>query len=181
MLYREIAGLAIYVPRANVPDAALKELGALKHLRSLNLFGAEVTDAGLKELVPLPIESLYLDYARKVTDDGLKNLAGMKKLRSLNLMSTAITEAGLKDLAPLPLESLALSLTNVSNAGMKDVANLKQLRTLILFSTAVTDAGLKELVGLKSLQWLDLFGSTRVTNTGAAELRKALPACQVSQ
>jgi internalin A len=43
-----------------------------------------------------------------------------------------------------------------------------------LASTKVTDAGLKELAGLKSLQSLVLVG-TKVTPTGVAELRKALP------
>lgn len=54
-----------------VTNADLKELAALKTLRSLSLFGTKVTDAGLKELSELEsLRSLAL-YGTKVTDAGL--------------------------------------------------------------------------------------------------------------
>jgi hypothetical protein len=52
----------------------LKELAGLKHLRTLSLRGAKVTDAGLKEL------------------------AGLDGLLDLNLSFTQVTEAGAAEL-----------------------------------------------------------------------------------
>jgi hypothetical protein len=49
---------------------------------------------------------------------------------------------------------------------------------LYLGKTKVTDEGLKELAALKGLQWLNLF-ATRVTDSGVAELQKALPTLKV--
>jgi hypothetical protein len=42
----------------------------------------------------------------------------------------------------------------------------------------VTDAGLKTLAGLPKLQWLYLAG-TKVTDRGAADLKKALPKLKI--
>jgi hypothetical protein len=40
----------LFLNRTGVTDAGLKDLTALKELRSLNLFETKVTDAGVKEL-----------------------------------------------------------------------------------------------------------------------------------
>ena len=53
---------------------SLKELAALKNLRTLDLTFTQVTDAGLKDL------------------------AGLKSLRALDLSDTRVTRTGLKEL-----------------------------------------------------------------------------------
>ncbi len=50
---------------------------------------------------------------------------------------------------------------------------------LYLSDTKVTDVGLKELVNLKNLSSLSL-SLTQVTDAGVAELKKALPKCDIS-
>ena len=55
---------------------------------------------------------------------------------------------------------------------------LTNLKKLYLWDTQVTDAGLVHLVGLTNLKWLYLYG-TQVTDAGLAELRKALPNCDI--
>ena len=67
----------------------------------------------------------------------------------------------------------------MTDAGLKELADLKNLTTLNLAGTQVTDAGLKELTGLKNLSELDLSGVAKVTRDGVAELRKALPKCEI--
>jgi hypothetical protein len=57
---------------AEVTDAALKDLKALKKLKSLNLHGTKITDAGLN------------------------HLAGLTDLRSLDLVFTKVTAAGVR-------------------------------------------------------------------------------------
>ncbi|HEV3261878.1 MAG TPA: hypothetical protein VG013_33820, partial [Gemmataceae bacterium] len=82
-----------------VTDADLKELAALKGLRTLDLgFCKGVTNAGLKELAGLKgLQTLYLSYTQ-VKDAGLKELAVLTRLRELHLASTPVTDAGLKEL-----------------------------------------------------------------------------------
>jgi hypothetical protein len=45
----------------------------------------------------------------------------------------------------------------------------------------VTDNGLKELAGLKELKYLDLRRCQGVTDAGVAELKKALPDCEITR
>ena len=101
-----------------------------------------------------PITQVQLANA---TDANLKEVAGLKNLRSLDLAGTKVTDAGLKELA-----------------------GLKSLSSLNLVGTPVTDAGLKELAALKNLHILNV-NETQVTDAGEAELRKALPYCQIQR
>ena len=58
------------------------QLANLTNLSSLELYGTQVTDTGLKEITRLKnLTSLGLG-ATKVTDAGLKNLANLKNLCS---------------------------------------------------------------------------------------------------
>jgi RNA polymerase sigma factor (sigma-70 family) len=163
----------LWLGGAQVTDAGLKELAGLaglKNLQMLYLGNTEVTDAGLKELAGLKsLQTLNL-WETKVTDARLRELAGLKSLQALDLGGTEVTDAGLKELAGLKtLKTLNLGDTKVTDAGLKQLAGLKSLQELHLGGTQVTDAGLKELAGLKSLQELDL-GSTPVTDAGLKEL-----------
>jgi F-box and leucine-rich repeat protein 14 len=46
-------------------------------------------------------------------------------------------------------------------------------------SVQITDRGLKELRLISSLRWLGLTGCERLTELGIAELRAALPQCEI--
>ena len=67
--------VALDLTRTEVIDAGLKNLAALKQLKTLDLGGTKVTDAGLKDL------------------------ATLKQLQVLDLASTKVTDAGVKELA----------------------------------------------------------------------------------
>jgi Leucine-rich repeat (LRR) protein len=125
-----------------------------------------------------------------VTGSRLMDLAALKGLTTLNLRDTDVTDTCLKQLAALPaLTNLDLSSssqvsTRVTDAGLKDLARLQGLTTLNLAGhTTVTDAGLKQLAPLKRLTHL-MVGQTRsagVTSTGIADLKRALPNCNVER
>jgi internalin A len=155
-----------------VTDAELKELVPLKDLRKLDLSGNKFTGAGLKHLAPLEkLEELDLSRT-SVGDAGLKELAAFPDLRSLDLMNAGVTDAGLKHLAPLTkLRSLNLWNAGVTDAGLKALAPLKGLQSLNLTNAQVTDAGLKELAPLEDLRSLDLSG-TEVTDAGLTEVAR---------
>jgi hypothetical protein len=62
----------------------------------------------------------------------------------------------------------------------RGVVSLRQLQELILQDTGVTDVALKALASLKKLKTVYLNG-TKVTAAGMADLKKALPECEVTQ
>ena len=69
-----------------------------KPVIGVDLYGAQVTDAGLKELKDLnQLTSLDL-HQTQVTDAGLKELKDLKQLTSLNVYETQVTANGVADL-----------------------------------------------------------------------------------
>jgi hypothetical protein len=141
---------------AHADDAMLRGFTELTQLRTLEILGDGVTDAGLVNLKGLTrLQRLYLDNT-KVTDVGLVNLKALNELQRLFLISTQVTDAGLVNLK-----------------------TLNELQLLRLDDTQVTDAGLVNLKGLAKLKWLSL-ETTRVTDAGVADLKKALPNCKIS-
>ena len=65
--------------------------------------------------------------------------------------------------------------TQITGASLKGVAKLQQLTGLNLWETQITDAGLKEVAKLQKLTYLDLSCYEQITDTGVAQLQKALP------
>lgn len=115
----------------------------------LNLFGAKVTDADVKQLVPL------------------------KHLTTLNLGGTEVTDAGVTELTAFKnLKALSLDDTEITDAGVKALVPQKNITSLSLRRTKVTDTA------VKTLAELDL-SKTKVTDDGVKELQKALPDCKI--
>jgi hypothetical protein len=83
---------------AQVTDAGLEELKALRNLRRLCLDWTQVTDAGLCNLACLTqLRELDL-YRTRVTDAGLEHLKGLSRLKKLNLLGTDVTAEGVRRL-----------------------------------------------------------------------------------
>jgi internalin A len=142
--------------------------------------GTDTTDKDLKELAAFKsIGTLVLNFS-KITDAGMKDIAALKTLNGLRLTRTKVTDKGVKDLVALKnLTTLDLGGTDVTDATAKELTALKGLTVLQLGDTKVTDAGLKELATLKDLKLVDLILTASVTDTGVAELQKALPKCKI--
>ncbi|MBM4043253.1 MAG: hypothetical protein FJ290_32595 [Planctomycetes bacterium] len=114
-----IPGLDISGHASNEDLMHLKEL---RGLRRLELFGTQITDAGVAHL---------------------RNLKGLQRL---DLGATQITDAGVAHLMELRgLQSLDLTRTRVTDAGLTHLKELKGLRWLGLWHTQVTAAGIAEL------------------------------------
>src|SRR5262249_23138541 len=110
--------LTSFQTRGTVTDDTLKELVALKRLRTVSLFACD-----------------------KVTAAGLKELAACKELRTLSLLNCPqVNGAFLKELAAYPqLRTLNLSgCEKVSDADLKELAACKQLETLDLSGCTVS-------------------------------------------
>ncbi len=117
----------------------------------------------------------------EISDDRIAQLSGMSRLRGLDIRRSAVTDAGLAHLIGLSgLKYLILDRTAVTDDGLALLQRLPNLRTLSLDRTAITDAGLVHLASVPSLQRLHV-NQTRVTDQGVADLKKALPECDIRQ
>lgn len=144
----------------NVTDAGLAALGKLEKLRFLNLdtTGSGVTSVGLESLAALT-ELRYLGLAgsRKITDAALLKFKGLTHLRGLDLNSTTITDTGLAVVKHFPeLRLLNLSHTKLSGAGLKSLSELADLEELDLRYCRIDDAALKPLRSCRNLTHLRL-------------------------
>ena len=99
--------------------------------------------------------------------------------RRLVLDDNAIRGTGLAHLQNQPeLIDLSLGHPNLTDLVAKNLAELKQVKRLSLAGSGLTDAAIKHLAGLTNLESLDL-RRTKASAAGIAELRHALPNCQI--
>ena len=98
----------------------------------------------------------------------------------LNPAGTKFKDADLANLKGLTnLTRVHLENTPITDAGMVHLQGLVNLTYLSLYGTAITDAGLKPIEGLTKLKNLYLW-QTKTTAEGVANLKKALPAVDIS-
>lgn len=106
--------------RRAVGDVSLAALAPFAaNVRSLNLAGTSVTDAGLVAVAAMAnLAELHLERTR-VTDAGLGHLSGLSNLAYLNLYGTDVSDAGLDALRPLSsLERLYVWQTRIDPAAV---------------------------------------------------------------
>jgi hypothetical protein len=100
-------------------------------------------------------------------------------------MGTQITDAGLAHLEPLALAYLEFPESAKTDIGMKHYIEALAPDTIVEYFPVkpsgwkLTDDGLVHLKGLTNLQTLDLIGCEKITDSGVAELQKALPNCEI--
>jgi hypothetical protein len=175
-------------------------LSGLVNLRSLNLSGEHITDAGLEHLRGLALlETLNLKvtWPPGITDTGLFHLRHLVNLREVYLRGHDVTGHGLLDfMKALPkvkwifdmvrhtgpflgargngVSSLNLSRApNISDRELELIrmlTDLDALKILDLSGTQISDIGLQHLTALKGLHTLNLCG-TRITDSGLENLR----------
>lgn len=127
------------------------------------------------------IESIIIGFqsSTPTCDADLRFLEQLPQLQVLYLDDTQVTDAGLIHLKGLTaLRSLSLSETQVTDAGVIHLKGMTGLQSLLLNGMPVTDAGLIHLKGMTGLQYLSLH-DTQVTDAGVADLRVALPKCEI--
>jgi Leucine-rich repeat (LRR) protein len=104
-----------------VNDAGLKELQGMQKLRMLRLAGPTFTDAGMKNVVEMPLTNLTL-HACGISDRGLTLISRLDDLTYLAVSQTAVTDTGARQLKTLKkLQTLALIGTKVTAAGVAEL------------------------------------------------------------
>ena len=136
-----------------------RQLGRLVHLKSLSL-GPGVNDQTLTLLAGLPeLESLQTNLSQ-VTDDGMKLLLPLARLKILKFFhpAKAFTGTGLAHLADHPaLERLTVAGSlSFGDEGMAAVAKLTNLKELRTWHAGQTIEGVRKLKDLKNLKSLTL-------------------------
>jgi Leucine-rich repeat (LRR) protein len=169
-------------------EEGVKHLATMKGLRALHLYNTPVSDGDLKHLAALSgLEYLVLTNSHsRITEAGVKHLAALKELRTLQLRYATITDEAAKTLGGLTkLQSLGVAATWLTNGGLKHITNLTDLESLdIMGNSALTVETFKPLERLTKLKTLYLSGTkmygTPERDRHLAELRKALPKCEIS-
>ncbi|MCC6510598.1 MAG: hypothetical protein IT423_15960 [Pirellulaceae bacterium] len=146
--------------RANLTkttDAGIKQLAAATQLELLDLRDCTgISDEGLQSLEKLTkMRSLKL-WGRQITDASLSVMGKMTNLTSLGLQDTAVTGAGGALSSLTKLVDLDAFRSTFGDEGIKSVVDAKGLKVLKLRDCQVTADGLKVLSGFTNLERLDL-------------------------
>ena len=167
---------------ADITDAGLAELIGLQNLVSLNLRGTKVTSEGLrlatrfKRMANLQVDNKLL------TDATLRILRESKMLYVLSNTRPGVFPSADYDKRPKSAEdvvSVDLSGAPLTDTGLKELHVFPNLRSLTLSETQISDVGLRELTAFKGLTDVAL-SRTAVTDAGLKALA-AVPSPQSSE
>ncbi len=164
--------------RRGADDALLRQIGQLRAVKLLEVYGHGITDEGLAPIARLPKLEILSLYSRSISDEGVLKLAELKHLRGLWLQAPQVTDRGVIALSQLSdLRQLSLTNVRITNRGLKSLGKLTNLGQLFITSpladeaesARITDDGLSPITQLSKLERLFLQG-TSVTDQGLAEL-----------
>lgn len=146
-------------------NPALAYLSRFSSIRCLDIEKAEVSDQGLKQLVPLVNLEFIALFSTEIDGTFLKSLAGHKSLRYVAVNNTGFKRSELRYFTLLPnLEYLNLSHLRLSDRDLDVLTSCKNLKWLSLASNPdITDSALKTFALMPKLHSLDL-RDTRVSD-----------------
>lgn len=170
--------------RGRVTDAALKHLGAMTQLESLNLRNTSITGSGFSDLSALShLKSLDLSLCGRLSEDNLRYLRGLPSLAALSFEGVSHTWSNKESWVwrlrtvrrirvrqpSYPDQSLAEERGGVTDSGVAIIITLPHLKALSLVKTRITDKALTSLAGLDTLESLNLT-QTDVSDAGLKQL-----------
>jgi hypothetical protein len=161
----------------------LKRILALRHLNTLSLGKTILDDRVLETVSKLELlEHFWVTGTIKT--EAFRHLTRLKKLKNIELYTNDNADDALEILSSIQsLRRLRIAEARVTDRGLKSVAKMKGLDWLYISRGGISDAGLRELKALKNLKELHIYPTfidSEVTDKGIAEVRKALPKCQVT-
>lgn len=150
--------IAIGLYQDKLSDGGVKALlKACPNIQRLDFYGKRLSVAAIVAIgAAKSVEHLSLRDAKRLDDSWMPHLAAMTNLSKLVLISPALTDVHLHQLTAL---QNSLTRFNISKGG-------------------VTDKCLEDLKGFKKLQELNI-SETKITNAGVAQLKAALPNCNI--
>ena len=160
-------------------SAGLRHLAASPKLEALNFFDTILDENALENIASCRhVTGLRLT---GISDGDLRHLSRHHGLKGLQITNCRLTDAGAKLLVDeFPgLTTLAIFNASFSDAAVAEFARLSKLEYLLLVDVPITDAGLSELKTCASLKGVNVINS-KATSSSITELRKSLPALEVS-
>jgi hypothetical protein len=171
----------ILLDNTDITNQGMVHLASLNKLRDLSIQGTLVTGPGLVYLSKMTsLERLGVSRLR-LDDAAVAHLTPLIKLTQLKLGAVGIGDPALKVLGTMnSLEGIDISKNKrITDQGMSYLSKLKHLHNLELSDTSVTVAALPYFKQMPALRKLSLDAHNFNANT-LNELRKGLPACEIS-
>ena len=132
------------LPGATVSGAALRHLGAMTDLDTLELIGPTAGEADVAPLLGHR-ELRHLRVRLAVRRETVAKLAALPEIRTLHLTGPGITDAAVAELAAAEgLEELSITHAPVTDAALATLAGLPRLRRLELVDTRANGPALAE-------------------------------------
>ena len=181
-------------------DEAMRHIGAIPRLRMLMGQGTVAGDAGFAALSrSQTIEYIWGRECPNLTGRGFAALSAMPALRGLAVSCKFVDDAALSTLPRFPAlsELMPMDVTDggfrhvgrceeleglwcmycrdTTDAATEHIASLSKLKTYYAGQTKITDRSLEILSRMASLEKLEFWNCSGITNTGVARL-VALPA-----
>jgi RNA polymerase sigma factor (sigma-70 family) len=155
-------------------DRAMSYLSKLTKLKTLDLNRADISQAGLKQLMTLTnLEEADISPCGLNRETALPFQA-MTKLRSLEYFN--VDDGVVGTLSKITsLEHLNLWSGDVTDVSTNYFASLTNLNHLEVRGNQMTDAGLLQLAQLPKLKYLDFEYANKITQDGLAQFRKLRP------
>ncbi|MBA4191537.1 MAG: hypothetical protein C0467_26455 [Planctomycetaceae bacterium] len=168
------------MPAAPITDSGVKLLASMplaKSLRSLDLVGANLTDAGIESLTAFT-NLEYLGVRGQFTSEGLAKLRKLTNLKRISFGDCGLTDAHLTSLKDLPLASIYLGYNSkLTGEGLANLGRMESLTTLAYPGVAVKDDDMKVFVSaMPKLSYLSLTTPgtiVPITDKGIDQLRES--------
>jgi hypothetical protein len=166
-------------PDPNLLDASLQDGEFASRLRMVSITSSRaIDDNRLALLKRFPnLEVIQIEYVGNA-DVFLEHIQGMASLEEMRLHHSWFSARGAHPLSTLP-QPKRLCLDRATDVTLGQIRDLKQLQELEIAYGDVTDAGLEHLKHLTQLKPINLW-HTGFTKQSIAELRNALPNCEVT-
>ncbi|HQU44821.1 MAG TPA: protein kinase [Pirellulales bacterium] len=167
---------------SGITDASLANFEDNKGLKSLNLWHARISAAGLRHFKDCSALQ-WIALGGWIKDKDMiffKEFLGLSNLIMLQLHRTSVGDTGLANLRGADnLRQINLDGTKVTDAGLRIFEKHQKVTWMTLPDTAIGDAGLAWLRECRGLRGLNV-SRTKVTAAGVESLKRALPECKIT-
>ncbi len=143
-------------PHWELTRRAMRMIGTMENLNSLDLSDSTFKDSWLKYLEKLPLQKVKLQ-GTTVTDEGSKHLAKIPTLQQVSVYDTNVSGKTIGILAPLKdLTLLHINGTKTEDEDVKGLSAFPKLESLNLSGTFITEESFITLAKLEHLQMLEV-------------------------